>query len=148
MRIEDYGLIGDMHSAALVGLNGSIDWLCLPRFDSASCFSTLLGDEDRSRWSLTPVGEYSASRRYRDGTNVLETTFTTADGEVRVTDLMPLGDRRADVVRRVEGVRGTVRLCHELVIRFDYGRIRPWVHRDGSGASEVIVAVGGPDKLI
>lgn len=148
LPIEAYAIIGDQHTVALVGLNGSIDWLCLPRFDSASCFSTLLGDPDRSRWALTPVEGYTSKRRYREDSNVLETTFTTTSGEVRITDLMPLGDRRADVVRRIEGLSGTVRLRHELVIRFDYGRIRPWVHRDGNGSEEVIVAVAGPDKLI
>lgn len=148
LPIASYAIIGDQHTVALVGLNGSIDWLCLPRFDSASCFSALLGDEAGSRWAITPVGEYTARRHYREGTNILVTTFTTPDGEVRVTDLMPLGDRRADIVRRIEGVSGTVRLRHDLVIRFDYGRIKPWVHRDRNSDEEVIVAVAGPDKLV
>ncbi|MFL6158718.1 MAG: glycoside hydrolase family 15 protein [Marmoricola sp.] len=148
LPIEDYGIIGDQHTVALVGRDGSIDWLCLPRYDAPSCFSALLGDPDGSRWAITPVAPYEVRRRFLDGTNVLETTFTTADGELRLTDLMPLGDRRADVVRRVEGVRGTVTVRHELVIRFDYGRIKPWVHREGDGAEEVLVAVAGPDKLV
>jgi GH15 family glucan-1,4-alpha-glucosidase len=146
--IESYAVIGDQHTVALVGLDGSIDWLCLPRYDSPSCFSALLDDEDHSRWLIGPEGQHTATRRYLDGTNVLETTYTTENGEVRVTDLMPLGDRRADVVRRVEGVRGTVTMCHELVIRFDYGQIRPWVHRVGTEHGEAIVAVAGPDKLV
>ncbi|MCW2785333.1 MAG: glycoside hydrolase family 15 protein [Marmoricola sp.] len=149
LLIEDYAVIGDQHTVALVGINGSIDWLCLPRFDSASCFSGLLADPDRSRWLLGAAGEHEAVRRYLDGTTILETTITTPTGEARVTDLMPTGDRRADVVRRVVGIRGTVRIQHELVIRFDYGRIRPWVRRDtGPAGNEVIVAVAGPDKLV
>lgn len=148
LAIEDYALIGDQHTGALVGSSGSIDWLCLPRFDSASCFSALLADEGRSRWLIGPDGEYAVSRRYLPGTNVLETTFTTSTGEVRLTDLMPAGDRRADLVRRLTGVRGTVLLRHELVIRFDYGRVRPWVHRAETDEGEVIVAVAGPDKLV
>ena len=118
-------MIGDRRTVALVGPDGSIDWLCLPRFDSPSCLSRLLGDPDSSRWLLGPEGDATVRRRYVEDTNVLETTFTTADGEVRVTDLMPTGDRRADLLRRVEGVRGKVRMRHELVIRFDYGLIRP-----------------------
>jgi GH15 family glucan-1,4-alpha-glucosidase len=146
--IEDYAAIGDGHTVALVSRDGSIDWLCLPRFDSPSCFTHLLGDPDASRWLLTVRDEATVRRQYLDDTNVLETTYTTADGEVRVIDFMPTGDRRADVVRRVEGVRGTVGLRHELVIRFDYGQIRPWVHRDEAYGEEVIVAVAGPDKVI
>ncbi|MFL6061820.1 MAG: glycoside hydrolase family 15 protein [Marmoricola sp.] len=148
LPIEDYAIIGDQHTVALVGRNGSIDWLCLPRFDSPSCFSSLLEDEDHSHWQLVPAQEHTTTRRYLEGTNVLETTHTTADGEVRVTDLMPTGDRRADIIRRVTGVRGTVRMRHELVIRFDYGRIRPWVHRTEHAGQEAIVAVAGADKLV
>lgn len=148
LPIEQYALIGDQHTVALVGSNGSLDWLCLPRFDSASCFSALLGDPDRSRWVLRPEGTSAVNRRYQGGTNILETTFTTATGVVRVTDLMPTQDRRADVVRRIEGMSGTVTMLHELVIRFDYGRIRPWVHRVDAPDGNVIVAVAGPDKLI
>lgn len=148
LPIGAYAIIGDQHTVALVGTNGSIDWLCLPRFDSGSCFSALLGDEARSRWSITPTSEYSVSRRYRTNSNVLETTFSTAHGELRITDLMPVGDRRADVIRRIEGLRGRVRISHDLVIRFDYGRIKPWVHREYRGAEEFIVAIAGPDKLV
>jgi GH15 family glucan-1,4-alpha-glucosidase len=147
--IHDYAAIGDGHTVALVSCAGSIDWLCLPRFDSASCFTRLLGDPDGSHWQLTVQhDEVSVARRYVDGSNVLETTYTTPDGEVRVTDFMPTGDRRADVMRRVEVVSGGARIRHDLVIRFDYGRIRPWVHRDHAHGAEVIIAVAGPDKLV
>jgi GH15 family glucan-1,4-alpha-glucosidase len=147
--IEDYAAIGDRHTVALVSRRGSIDWLCLPRFDSPSCFSRLLADPDGSRWLLTVADpEAQVHRQYVEDTNVLETTYHTADGTVRITDFMPTGDRRADLVRRVEGVRGRVRLRHELVIRFDYGRIRPWVNRQVAHGSGVIVAVAGPDKIV
>jgi GH15 family glucan-1,4-alpha-glucosidase len=147
--IEDYGVIGDGHTAALVSRTGSIDWLCLPRFDSASCFSRLLGDADSSRWLITPVSDdVVVRRRYVEDTNVLESTVATPTGEIQVVDFMPTGDRRADVVRRIVGLRGTVRLRHELVIRFDYGEIRPWVHREVAHGAEVIIAIAGPDKLV
>jgi GH15 family glucan-1,4-alpha-glucosidase len=147
--IEDYAVIGDGHTVALVARTGSVDWLCLPRFDSPSCFARLLGDPDDSHWSLTATDEdATVERRYADDTNVLETTWTTPGGEVRITDFMPIGDRRADIVRRVEGLSGRVSLRHELVIRFDYGRIRPWVHRTTAFDNEVIVAVAGPDKVV
>ena len=147
--IEDYAVIGDGHTVALVARTGSIDWLCLPRFDSPSCFARLLGDPDDSHWSLTVAdADATAERRYVEDTNVLETTWTTPGGQIRVTDFMPIRDRRADIVRRVEGLSGAVRLRHELVIRFDYGRIRPWVHRTTAFDEEVITAVAGPDKVI
>lgn len=148
LPIEDYAAIGDGHTAALIGIDGSLDWLCLPQFDSPACFAALLGDESHGRWLLGPDEVHSAVRRYVDDTAVLETTYTTAHGEVRVTDLMPTGDRRADVVRRVEGVRGTVRLRHSWRVRFDYGLIRPWVHREEVGGQMALVAVAGPDKLV
>jgi GH15 family glucan-1,4-alpha-glucosidase len=152
LPIEDYAVVGDRHTAALVGRDGSIDWLCLPRFDSPACFSALVGDPDNSRWLLGPdpdaAGEVSTSRRYLPGSTVLETTYTTANGVVRVTDLMPIGDRRADLVRRVEGISGTMPFRHEWVIRFDYGEIRPWVHREDLADGQVIVAVAGPDKVV
>lgn len=147
--IESYAAIGDQHTVALVSSDGSVDWLCLPRFDSPSCFSSLLGDEDGSRWRIGALREHTVTRRYLPSSNVLETTITTATGQARVTDLMPIGDRRADLIRRVVGVRGTVALEHLLVIRFDYGRIRPWVHREKRpDGLEVLVAVAGPDKLV
>ncbi len=148
LPIEDYALIGDRHTGALVGKNGSIDWLCLPRFDSPACFAALLGDESHGHWQLCPTTDYEVTRRYVDGSAALETTFTTEDGEVTVLDVMPTGDNRADVVRLVTGVRGRVRLRHEWVVRLDYGRIIPWVRRRGIRGQECLTAVAGPDKLI
>src|SRR3954467_6243378 len=113
LPIEDYALIGDRRTAALVGRNGSVDWLCLPHFDSAACLAGLLGTDDHGHWQLEPVGDYSVERRYVGDSCVLETTFTTAAGSVALVDLMPRGDGRADLVRKVVGVRGTVRLRHE-----------------------------------
>src|SRR5436190_3870110 len=146
--IEDHAAIGDGHTAALISIDGSLDWLCLPQFDSPACFASLLGDDESGHWLIGPEGEYSVSRRYIGDSAVLETTYTTDTGEMRVVDLMPTGDRRADVVRRVEGVRGTVRVRHAWIVRFDYGRIRPWVHREHVGGRQAIVATAGPDKLV
>jgi GH15 family glucan-1,4-alpha-glucosidase len=145
MLLEDYALIGDLRSAALVGRNGSVDWLCLPRFDSASCFSALLGDERHGRWLVAPAGEVRASaRRYRPGTLVLETDFETAEGAVRVIDFMPLrGQGPPRVMRVVEGVRGRVPMQMELSVRPDYGSIRPWVERAADG----VIAIAGPDAF-
>jgi GH15 family glucan-1,4-alpha-glucosidase len=145
MLIEDYGLIGDLESAALVGRNGSVDWLCLPRFDSASCFSALLGDERHGRWFLAPADEVrSTSRRYRPGTLILETDFETADGAVRVVDFMP---RRAQgpprLMRIVEGLRGRVPMRMDLSLRPDYGSINPWTELVPDGA----LATAGPDAF-
>jgi GH15 family glucan-1,4-alpha-glucosidase len=148
LPIEEYALIGDRRTAALVGSNGSIDWLCLPQFDSAACLAALLGTEDHGHWQLVPDGEYTATRRYLGESAVLETTFTTADGVVTLTDLMPRADNRADVVRKVTGVSGTVRLLHEFRIRLDYGLVKPWVRRVQVRGEELITAVGGPDQLI
>jgi GH15 family glucan-1,4-alpha-glucosidase len=149
LPIEDYALIGDRGTAALVGKDGSIDWLCLPRFDSSACFAALLGTEDNGRWLLGPADEVeSTSRRYVDGTALLETTFTTAGGEVVLLDLMPTGDDRADVVRRLTCTRGTVRIRHDWVVRTDYGRVRPWVTREKAHGNNLIVAVAGPDKIV
>jgi GH15 family glucan-1,4-alpha-glucosidase len=145
MRIEDYGLIGDLQTAALVGCNGSIDWLCFPRFDSGSCFAALLGGKERGRWLLAPAREIErVERRYRGRTLVHELDFHTAEGSVRVIDFMPPRGTDPDVVRIVEGLEGTVRMTMDLVIRFDYGSIVPWVRRaDGS----TLVAVAGPDAV-
>jgi GH15 family glucan-1,4-alpha-glucosidase len=145
MRIEDYGLIGDLQTAALVGLNGSVDWLCLPRFDSPSCFTALLGDERHGRWRLAPAGEVTGtSRRYRPGTLVLETDFEAADGTVRVTDFMPRrGGRAPQLVRIVEGLRGRVPMRMDLALRPDYGSVVPWVERVVDG----IVVQSGPDAF-
>ncbi|MGN6780238.1 MAG: glycoside hydrolase family 15 protein [Marmoricola sp.] len=148
LPIEDYALLGDGHTGALVGLDGSVDWLCLPRFDSDACFAALLGTPDNGRWLIGPRDEHQVSRRYIGDTTVLETTYTTADGEVKVIDFMPLGDDRHDLVRRVVGVRGVVRMEHEWIVRLDYGHVRPWVHRETHVGEKVIVAVAGPDKLV
>ncbi len=147
--IEDYALIGDRHTAALVGRNGSIDWLCVPRFDSPACFAALLGDEENGHWQLSPVGDYDVSRAYVENSAALQTTFTTDSGVVTLLDVMPTGDDRIDVVRRVTGVRGTVRMRHEWVVRFDYGSARPWVRRRHEDTdAPAITAVAGPDKLV
>ncbi|MCW2845034.1 MAG: Trehalase [Nocardioides sp.] len=148
LPIEDYALIGDRRTAALVGRNGSIDWLCLPRFDSPACLAALLGTEDHGHWQIWPEGDYESERRYVGVSAVLETTFTTATGVVTLTDLMPRGDGRADVVRKVRGVSGTVHLLHEWMVRLDYGEVLPWVRREEIGGEHVITAIGGPDKLI
>jgi len=144
LRVEDYALIGDTQTAALVGFDGSIDWLCLPRFDSSACFAALLGDRSHGRWLLAPVDEpRSRARRYRNQSLVLETDFTTASGTVRVIDCMPPRQRDPDLVRIVEGIDGEVRMQMELVIRFDYGAVVPWVRKqDGA-----LRAIGGPDGL-
>jgi GH15 family glucan-1,4-alpha-glucosidase len=142
-------MIGDRHTAALVGTNGSIDWLCLPRFDSPACFAALLGDEENGRWQLCPVGDYQVSRAYVENSAALQTTFTTDTGVVTLLDVMPTGDDRIDLCRRVTGVRGTVRMHHEWVVRFDYGTARPWVRRRLEDSDEpAITAVAGPDKLV
>ena len=145
MRIEDYAVIGDTQTAALVGRDGSIDWLCLPRFDSGACFAALLGTHDHGHWQIAPAaGGVASARHYRGDSLVLETTFRTPDGTVRVVDCMPPRDRDPDVVRVVEGVSGRVPMRMELVIRFDYGRSVPWVRRvDGR-----LLAVAGPDALV
>jgi len=144
LPIEDYALIGNTRTAALVGRDGSIDWLCLPRFDSGACFAALLGDSGHGRWLLAPRSPAPRVRRaYRAGTLVLETEFETEDGAVRVTDSMPHGSGRSDVVRLVQGLRGSVEMQTELVIRFDYGALVPWVRRLAGG----LAATAGPDSL-
>jgi GH15 family glucan-1,4-alpha-glucosidase len=143
-RIEQYALIGDTQTAALVADNGSIDWLCVPRFDSGACFAALLGDRSNGHWSIAPVaGTRAARRRYVDGTLVLETEFDTAEGSVRITDCMPVRDRSIDIVRIVEGLSGRVAMDLSLVVRFDYGSVVPWVRRvDGS-----VRMIAGPHAL-
>ncbi len=129
-RIEDYALIGDTHTAALVGIDGSIDWLCVPRFDSPAAFSALLGTDENGRWKLAPAGGIqSVERKYRGDTLVLETTFHTDDGTVRVIDCMPIRRKVVELVRVVEGVSGSVPMHMDLLVRFDYGSILPWVER-------------------
>jgi GH15 family glucan-1,4-alpha-glucosidase len=142
--IHDYALIGDMQTAALVSGRGSIDWLCVPRFDSGACFAALLGTPDHGRWQIAPsVPVVSVTRRYRGASLVLETEFTTERGVVRVVDCMPPRQTAPDIVRLVEGVSGDVPMRMELVIRFDYGSFVPWVRAiDGE-----LRAIGGPDAL-
>jgi GH15 family glucan-1,4-alpha-glucosidase len=145
LPLEGYALIGDQETAALVGLDGSIDWLCVPRFDSGACFAALLGTRDHGRWRIAPQGEVRRVRRaYRDATLVLETEFETDEGTVRLIDCMMPRRRLPEVVRLVEGVRGRVSMEMDLVIRFDYGSIVPWVRRVSDG---VLSAVAGPDAL-
>ncbi|MGA5300977.1 glycoside hydrolase family 15 protein [Nucisporomicrobium flavum] len=142
LPIEDYAIIADTQTAALVGRNGSIDWLCVPRFDSGAIFAALLGTEENGHWTIAPAGEATAvRRRYRDDTLVLETEFETADGVVRLVDFMPPRGEAPDVVRIVEGVRGTVPMQMNLRLRFDYGHVVPWVYREDGD----LVAVAGPD---
>jgi GH15 family glucan-1,4-alpha-glucosidase len=148
--IEEYALLGDTETAALVSRDGSVDWLCLPRFDSPACFAALLGTPENGRWLLGPQGPARSTRRYLENSFVLETTHETDTGVVKVLDLMPLADGRSDIVRSVHGVSGTVTMHHEWVVRFDYGKVRPWVsHGVGHRLdSDVITAVAGPDMLI
>src|SRR4029453_11216175 len=141
-RIEDYAVVGDLHTAALISTEGSIDWLCLPRFDSPACFNALLDTPKSGRWLLAPAGGGDCTRRhYRKGTLILETEWETDSGKVKVIDFMPPRDAVADIVRIVVGIRGSVRMRGELALRFDYGHIVPWVRHDEFG----IHAVAGPD---
>jgi len=144
LPIEQYALIGDFHTAALVGSDGSIDWLCFPQFDSPACFAALLGTPEHGRWQIVPTGKIKAvRRRYRGETLILETEYETEHGSVRLTDFMPLSDKRWDLARRIEGLSGHVPMRMELIVRFDYGSIVPWVRRvDG-----VLLITAGPDTL-
>lgn len=142
--IEDYALIGDCETAALVSRDGSIDWLCFPRFDSGACFAALLGNEENGRWALTPSQPYKATRRYRDGTLILETEFKTETGTARLVDFMPPANGANKVMRIVEGIAGTVDFDLEFVVRFDYGRTIPWVTHE---SEHTYTAVAGPDML-
>jgi GH15 family glucan-1,4-alpha-glucosidase len=144
-RIEDYALIGDEQTAAMIGRNGSVDWLCLPRFDSGACFARLLGDKDNGHWRIAPKhAKGNCTRRaYRPDTLVLDTEWETDEGAIRVTDLMPQRDRAPDLVRIVEGLSGEVTVRSTLRLRFDYGSIVPWMRRSGDHR----VAVAGPDSV-
>ncbi|MGI8421875.1 MAG: glycoside hydrolase family 15 protein, partial [Gaiellaceae bacterium] len=142
--IEDYALIGDLQTAALVGRDGSIDWCCFPRFDSGACFAALLGDDENGRWRIAPVGaQVSSTWRYRSGTLVLETDWETETGAVRVIDFMPPRGYAPDIVRIVEGLHGHVDIRAELAIRFDYGSVVPWVRQ----VDDALLAIAGPDLL-
>jgi len=144
-RIEDYALIGDCETAALVCNDGSIDWLCWPAFDSESCFAALLGDKGHGRWRIAPADDSRMSRRYRGETLILETRFETADGAVTLIDFMPPRGAASDVVRLVRGERGRVAMHMELIIRFGFGANIPWVRRTGNGE---LLAISGPDMTV
>jgi GH15 family glucan-1,4-alpha-glucosidase len=144
--IEDYGIIGNTHSAALVGRDGSIDWLCLPRFDGEAVFAALLGESKHGRWLIEPIERTGKSARsYRGDSGILETRIETDSGSVTIIDFMPQPEPRGqiDVIRLVRGDRGRVRMHTELVLRFDYGRSIPWVHRRFGGQN----AVSGPNAI-
>ncbi len=144
-KIEDYAFLSDTQTGALVSRDGSVDWLCFPRFDSGACFAALLGDRKNGRWKFTPDGEVKATRRcYRGDTLILETEIETAEGAVRLIDFMPPRGENPDIVRIVEGLRGKVRMKMDLTIRFDYGHIIPWVRKKHGG----LEAIAGPDALI
>jgi hypothetical protein len=143
--LEDYALIGDCETAALVSRAGSIDWLCWPRFDSAACFAALLGGPEHGRWLIEATdGDARVTRQYRDNTLILETRIATANGVVLLIDFMPPRGRNSDIVRLVRGESGRVRMRMELVLRFDYGRTVPWVTRMDDGA---LRAIAGPDLV-
>jgi len=144
MRIDDYALIGNFHSAALVSREGSIDWMCLPRFDSPACFAALLGNDDNGRWLLRPAEYVRVRRHYQVGTLVLETDYECEGGSVKVTDAMIPGAEVPTLIRSVRGTGGRVPMIMELVVRFDYGSIVPWVTSDAWGGMK---AIAGPDTL-
>src|SRR6266852_3148372 len=145
-RIEDYALIGDCEAAALVGRNGSIDWLCWPRFDSDACFAALLGFEEHGRWKIAPRDDTArVSRRYRPNTLILETRFECSEGAATLVDFMPVGDGSSNLIRLVVGERGRVTMCTELVLRFGYGAIVPWVTRLDDGT---LRAIAGADMVV
>lgn len=142
--LEQYGLIGDGEAAALVGRDGSIDWLCWPRFDSDACLAALLGSEEHGRWLIAPAEPAQTTRRYREDTLILETEFSTSDGKLRVTDLMPTREGSPALIRVVTGLEGRVRLRMRLKLRFDYGQVAPWIELKGREA----VAKVGPDLVV
>ena len=144
LPLEEYAIVGDTHSVAVVGANGSVDWLCLPRFDSTACLAALLGTEDNGFWSITPDADVTrTNRRYRGSTLVLETDVETADSAIRLTEFMPIRSDKPRMVRIVEGVRGSVSMHSTFRPRFDYGKTRPWIQGNG----DVVVAQAGPDAL-
>jgi len=146
LRIEDYAIIGNCETAALVGRDGSIDWLCLPRFDSSACFAALLGGPEHGRWLIAPAqGEVRATRRYLSDTLILETIFETADGSASLTDFMYRRNGSSELVRIVRGLKGELPMRTEIVVRFDYGAIVPWVSQQEDGRLQFIA---GPDKVL
>ncbi len=144
-KIEDYGLIGDCETAALVGRDGSIDWICWPAFDSEACFAALLGDKRHGRWRIFPASDATSSRQYRSNTLILESRYETADGVVTIIDFMPLRGKASDIVRLVRGDRGCVKMRMELILRFGFGANVPWVKRAGDGE---LLAIAGPDMTV
>ncbi|MFY1668868.1 glycoside hydrolase family 15 protein [Plantactinospora sp. WMMB334] len=143
LPLEDYAFVGNTRTGALIGRDGSVDWLCLPRFDSDACFAALLGEPAHGRWSLSPAGRTGATRRYLGDSLVLATDFTTEGGAVRVTDCMPVEGAHDSLIRRVEGVRGSVEVETEIRLRFDYGLTEPWLRRDG----DRVTAIAGPHTV-
>ena len=144
-KIEEYALIGDCETAALVGCDGSIDWLCWPAFDSEACFAALLGSEKHGRWKIFPSTDAKSTRKYRDNTLILETQLETADGVVTIIDFMPPRGNASDVVRLVRGDRGRVAMRMELILRFGFGADTPWVKRAANGD---LIAIAGPDMTV
>src|SRR5262245_35371098 len=144
-RIEDYALIGDCQAAALVARDGSIDWLCWPRFDSDACFAALLGSDEHGHWRIAPRDRARVTRRYRYDTLILETRFETGAGAVLLVDFMPLHDRHSSVIRLVMGERGSVTMATEVVLRFGYGAVVPWVTRL---EESTLRAIAGPDMVL
>lgn len=148
-QIEDYALVSDCRTGALISRDGSVDWLCLPRYDSASTFGALLGDPDHGRWLVAPTDpDAAASRRYLDRTFVLVTTWRTATGELEVTDFMPHGGGRSDLVRRLRCLHGEVEVHEDLRVRFGYASALPWVRQLTEDAKPVLIAVAGPDAVV
>lgn len=152
MPIEDYALISDLHTGALVSRGGSVDWLCYPRFDSASVFAALLGNENHGRWLVAPAHGAGVAElvewKYIESTFVVQSRWRTEAGEVLVTDFMPMHDRRASLARRIEGISGCVPMRQELVVRFGYGDVLPWVRRTHEAGGPGILAMAGPDALL
>lgn len=147
--ISEYAVVGDSNTAALISRSGSVDWLCLPRFDSPACFASLLGTKRNGRWLFTVKDPVDISRRYVGETFVLETTYTTAHGVAQITDAMPLGNGRADIVRHLKVLEGEVEVEHEWIVRFEYGDRAPWIHRvEDSEGNEVIHAIAGADSVV
>ena len=144
-RIEDYAMIGDMRTAALVGRDGSIDWFCAPRFDSDACFSALLGNAENGRWKIAPRRDAEVRRHYQNGGLILETRFKNEDGIVSIVDFMPVGEADTSIVRLVIGREGKMAMETDLVIRFGYGFSVPWVNRLDK---ETLTAVAGPSMLV
>src|SRR5271169_6846417 len=144
-KIEDYAMLGDCETSALVARNGSVDWLCWPRFDSNACFAALLGTRDHGRWLIATQEQARVTRRYRPNTLILETHFETADGAATLVDFMPFRAEHSEIVRLVVGTRGKLKMHTELVLRFGYGAVVPWVTRLENGA---LRAIAGPDMVV